>query len=110
MNDDGEMSVSKFNEKGNYRTASGTDDLQGMEGVTLSVPGDVEGISDYKEGDEVDLTIKGRVGAPDQDGKVSIEVINLDLKAMPSEAKMFRRDQNSNMPPPETLKGAGEGM
>lgn len=108
MPDDSEMSTSKFNEKGNYRTASGTDELQGLEGVSLSLPQDTEGLADYQEGDECDLTVKGRVGAPDQDGNVPIEVINLDIKPMPGEAKMYRRDEKNSMPPPQTLGKSDE--
>ena len=112
MSDDSpQMSTSKFNDKGNYRTAEGTDELQGVEGVSLSLPKDTEGLSDYQEGDECDITVKGRVGATDEDGNVPIEVINLDLKAMPGEAKMFRRDEKDSMPPPETMgKDSDAGM
>lgn len=105
-----DMSTSKFNGDGKYRTASGTDDLKGMDGVSLMLPKDAEGLADYQEGDECDITVKGRVGAPDENGQVPIEVINLDIKPMPVEAKLFRRDEKGSMPPPQTMTKDGDEM
>lgn len=104
-----DMETSKFNEAGKYRTAAGTDDLQAVDGVTLSLPADFDGLADYQEGDEMDFTIKGRKGPTDEEGNVTIEPINVLLKDMPAAAKMHRRDQRNGMPPADVMPPDDEG-
>jgi hypothetical protein len=99
-----EMDTAKFNTDGKFRTAAGTDDLQAIDGAEILLPPETEGLVDYEPGDEVDIHIKGRVKEPTEEGKTPIEAINIKVQDMPSSAKMYRRDQKNNMPPPQTMK------
>lgn len=97
------MKSSRFNKEGKFRTAQGTDDLSGHEGISLQMDPAYKGLSDYEEGDEVDITIKARIGAEGEDGKRQMEVLTCQVEAMPGEAKMYRNEKKSGMPPPAAL-------
>lgn len=105
--DDQEMSHSRMNKDGKLRTAAGTDELETREDMSLSLPESVDGLSDYQEGDEFEFSGRGRKGTAGEDGKVQVAIVNLDIKPMAGEAKMFRRDQESSMPP-KSVMGGGE--
>lgn len=94
------MKTSRFNKEGKFRTAQGTDELSGHEGISLQMDPAYKGLSDYEEGDEVDISIKARIGAEGEDGKRQMEVLTCNVEPMPGEAKMYRNDQKSNQPPP----------
>jgi hypothetical protein len=104
-----EMSNSRMNQDGKLRTGAGTDELEAREDMSLSVPDSVEGLADYQEGDEFEFSGRGRKGAAGEDGKVQVAIVNLDIKPMAGEAKMFRRDQESSMPP-KAIMGGGESV
>ncbi len=97
------MKTSRFNKEGKFRTAQGTDELSGHEGISLQMDPAYKGLSDYEEGDEVDITIKARIGAEGEEGKREMEVLTCNIVAMPGEAKMYRNEKKSSMPPPVTL-------
>lgn len=94
---------SRFKKDGGYSTSQGTDELQGNDGVSIAIDPSYEGMSDYKEGDEVDLKIKARVGAVGDDGKTQLSCLMCEVEPMQGDAKKMRNDTNKNMPPPSTL-------
>lgn len=97
------MNYSRFNKEGKYSSSEGTDELQADHGVELSMDPAYKGIEDFEEGDEVDLKIKARIGAQGEGGKRSMEVILCEIEPMQGDAKKFRNEKRSNMPPESTL-------
>ncbi len=98
------QSQSRFDQQGKYRSAVGTEELQGDHGVELAIDPSYKNLEGYEDGDDVSLKIMGRLGPAGEDGKRSIEVTSCEVEPMPEAATKFRRDDRSGMPPPETVE------
>lgn len=97
------MDTSHFNKEGRYRSAVGTDELSGIGEIQLPEE-KIQGLQDFEEGDEADISMKVRFGARGEDGKRSATILTGSCEPMPADAKKYRQESRSSMPPSTTLE------
>ena len=80
----------QINKNGNF-SFDDSGEQAGDKNVSLELDTNaVPGLADFEEGDQVKLSVTGKLGAIDQDGMASIEVSDIQTEPMNVGAKKYR--------------------
>lgn len=87
-----------FDKSGKYRSAEGEEEMSPIEGAQITIPeAKLNNMSDFEEGDTVDLKIKARLGPTDESGR-TFTVVKVDVEPMEHSASQYRKENRTSSP------------